>query len=119
MIKGLHGLAGVEVMAGNMSLPFINQSNSNTFQGLIRISGTDLQYFDNGTWNMLPSSYASVGLNPQTLDLLKWCEAQRTMAFNRINLAQKHPQLVPALEAIKRAEDNFETLQRIVTSDNA
>lgn len=117
MIKGLQGLYGIEVQGGNNSLPYISPNHNIPLQGVVRLNSTELQYFDGNGWIPLPSSYASVGLNSEIQDLLKWCQAQRTMSFRRLDLAQKHPQLVPALEAIKRAEDNFETLERIVTSD--
>lgn len=118
MIKGLQGLYGVEVQSGNNSLPYMSPNHNNPLQGVIRLNNTDLQYFDGTAWMTLPSSYASVGLNSETQDLLKWCQAQRTMSFRRMELAQKHPALEKALEAIKRAEDNFETLERIVTSES-
>lgn len=117
MIKGLQGLYGVEVQAGNLSLPYVSPNHNNPLQGVVRLNSTELQYFDGNAWMPLPSSYASVGLDGYTKELLQWCDAQRTMSFRRLDLAQKHPQLVPALEAIKRAEENFETLERIVTSD--
>jgi len=117
MIKGLQGLFGVEVQSGNNSLPYVSPNHNNPLQGVVRLNGTDLQYFDGTIWMTLPSTYASVGLDSYTKELLNWCEAQRTMSFKRLSLAEKYPQLVPALEAIKRAEDNFETLERIVTSD--
>jgi hypothetical protein len=35
------------------------------------------------------------------------------MAMNRLTLAQKNPARMNALEAVKRAEDNFELLSTI------
>lgn len=118
MIKGLTGSTGVVVDAGNTSLPWINQNDANSFQGLLRIRGSDIQYQDNGVWNTLPSSYATVRLDPHTESLLKWCEAQRTMALRRTELASKNPALMKALEAIKRAEDNYELLAKFVEHDS-
>ncbi|CAB4125480.1 hypothetical protein UFOVP181_27 [uncultured Caudovirales phage] len=117
MIKGLNGLYGVEVQAGNLSLPYISLNHNNPLQGVVRLNGTDLQYFDGTAWMTLPSSYASVGLDSHTRDLLQWVQEERTKQFRREALAIQNPQLKPALEAIKRAEDNFETLERIVTSE--
>ena len=117
MIKGLMGTQGVIVDGGNTSLPYVSQNDSNSFQGLMRIRGNDIQYYDNGGWNNLASSYATVRLDPNTESLLKWCEAQRTMAIRRLELAAKHPALEKALEAIKRAEDNYETLAKFVEND--
>ena len=41
------------------------------------------------------------------------------MALNRLTLAQNNPALMKALEAVKRAEDNFEILSKFVEHDNA
>lgn len=116
MIKGLMGTSGIVVDSGNTSLPYVNQ-NDNSFQGVMRVRGNDIQYFDNGVWNNIPSSYATVRLDPATESLLKWCEAQRTMAIRRTEMAAKHPALEKALAAIKRAEDNFDILEKFVEND--
>lgn len=118
MIKGIMGSGGVIVDSGNTSLPYVNQNDSNTFQGIMRIRGNDIQYFDNGCWNILSTSYATVRLDPNTESLLKWCEAQRTMALRRTEMAAKNPALMKALEAIKRAEDNYEILEKFVEHDD-
>jgi hypothetical protein len=117
MIKGLMGNNGIVVEAGNTSLPYVNQNDSNTFQGIMRIRGNDIQYFDNGCWNNLSTSYATVKLDANTESLLKWCEAQRNMSLRRLDLAEKNPALMKALEAVKRAEDNFEILAKFVQDD--
>ena len=63
MIKGLTGGPGVLVSGGNTALPYVNQNSSDSFSGLLRIWGNDIQYYTNGVWNTLPSSYASVTLD--------------------------------------------------------
>jgi hypothetical protein len=62
---------------------------------------------------MIPSSYATVSIDQEILDVIQWARTQRTMAMNRLTLAQKNPALMKALEAVKRAEDNFELLSTI------
>lgn len=118
MIKGLMGSTGVVVDAGNTALPYVSQNDSNSFQGLMRIRGSDIQYYDNGMWNTLPSSYATVRLDPNTESLLQWCDAQRKIAIHRTEMAMKHPALENALAAIKRAEDNYDLLAKFVEHDN-
>ena len=118
MIKGLQGIGGVQVDAGNTSLPYVNQNPSDSFTGLLRLYGSDIQYYNNGTWNSLPTSYATVKLDAGTESLLKWCEAQRTMSFKRLEAASKNPALMKALENIKRAEDNFDLLEKFVEHDD-
>ena len=117
MIKGLMGNQGVVVSGGNTSVPYVNQNSSNPIQGMIRIWGSDMQVFDGTAWINMATSYATVGLDQDTQDLLQWARAQRTMALNRLTLAQNNPALMKALEAVKRAEDNFEILSKFVEDD--
>ena len=117
MIKGLMGNQGVVVSGGNTSVPYVNQNSSNPMQGMIRVCGTDMQVFDGTSWIQMASSYATVSLDQDTQDLLQWARTQRTMAMNRLTLAQKNPALLKALEAVKRAEDNFELLSKFVEHD--
>jgi hypothetical protein len=77
-----------------------------------------MQVYTGSAWMNLPSSYATVSLDQETQDLLQWARAQRTMQLNRLTLAQNNPALLKALEAVKRAEDNFELLEQFVKYDN-
>jgi hypothetical protein len=117
MIKGLMGNQGLVVSGGNTSVPYVNQNNSNPMQGMIRVWGSDMQVFDGSNWQILSTSYATVSLDQETQDLLHWARAQRTMSMNRLSLAQNNPALLKALEAVKRAEDNFEILAKFVEHD--
>jgi hypothetical protein len=117
MIKGLMGSQGVVVSGGNTVLPYVNQNPSNPLTGMLRINGTEMEVFTGNGWQMLSTSYATVSLDQDTQDLLLWAKAQRQMALNRMTLAQNNPALMKALEAVKRAEDNFELLSKFVEHD--
>ena len=117
MIKGLQGSQGITVGGGNTSLPYVNHRPDTPMQGMLRVNGSDMQVYDGGNWLNLGTSYATVGLDQDTQDLLQWARAQRTMALNRLTLAQNNPALMKALEAVKRAEDNFEILSKFVEYD--
>ena len=117
MIKGLQGTNGAMVMGGNTTVPWVPSNTNNPMQGMIRISGNDMQVFDGSAWQVLNTSYATVSLDQETQDLLMWARAQRQMALNRMTIAQNNPSLMKALEKLKKAEDDFELLQRIVTGE--
>ena len=117
MIKGLQGTNGAMVMGGNTTVPWVPTNSNNPMQGMIRISGNDMQVFDGSNWINLSTSYATVSLDQETQDLLIWARAQRQMALNRMTLAQNNPSLMKALEKLKKAEDNFDILQRIATGE--
>ena len=118
MIKGLMGTTGVTVSGGNTSLPYVGPNASNPMTGILRVHNTEIEVFNGNNWQMLPSSYATVSLDQEVLDVIQWARAQRTMALNRMTLAQNNPALMKALEAVKRAEDNFEILSKFVENDN-
>ena len=117
MIKGITGGPGIVAGGGSMNYPYIPQNSNNPIQGMLRLNGQDMQVFDGSSWIILSASYAHVSLDQETQDLLMWARAQRTMAMNRMTLAQSNPALMKALEAVKRAEDNFELLSKFVEPD--
>lgn len=118
MIKGIQGVTGLTVTGGNTSLPYISPNANNPVTGMLRINGTDMEVFNGNNWQVLSTSYATVSLDQETQDLLLWAKAQRQMALNRMTLAQNNPALMKALEAVKRAEDNFELLAKFVEYDD-
>jgi len=118
MIKGLMGAGGVTVNGGNVSLSHVTPNANNPMTGMLRVHNTDIEVFNGNSWQQLSSSYATVSLDQETQDLLLWAKAQRTMSMNRLTLAQNNPALMKALEAVKRAEDNFEILSKFVEHDH-
>jgi hypothetical protein len=119
MIKGLTGVCGLTVSGGNTALPYVGPNSNNPMTGMIRINNTELEVFNGTSWQMISSSYATVSLDQEILDLLQWARAQRTMQMNRLTLAQNNPAMLKALEAIKRAEENFELLEQFVKYDTS
>jgi hypothetical protein len=119
MIKGLTGTCGVTVSAGNTSLPYVGANPSNPMTGMLRVHNTDIEVFTGSNWQQLSTSYATVSLDQEILDVIQWARTQRTMAMNRLTLAQNNPALMKALEAVKRAEDNFEILAKFVEHDGS
>ena len=111
------GTTGITVSGGDTALPYVNMNHVNPIQGMLRISGTDLQTFDGNNWISISSSYATVSLDQEILDVIQWARAQRTMAMNRLTLAQNNPALMKALEKLKKAEDDFELLSKFVEYD--
>jgi hypothetical protein len=117
MITGLMGTCGVTVSAGNTALPYVGPNASNPMTGMLRINNTNMEVFNGSSWQQLSTSYATVSLDQETQDLLLWAKAQRTMAMNRLTLAQNNPALMKALEKLKKAEDDFELLSKFVEYD--
>jgi hypothetical protein len=119
IIKGLMGTCGVTVSAGTTSWPYVPTNSSNPMQGMLRINNSEMEVFNGNTWQTIYGNHATVTLDQDILDIIQWARAQRTMALNRMTLAQNNPALMKALEAVKRAEDNFEFLSKFVEDDLA
>jgi hypothetical protein len=117
MIKGLMGTTGVIVSGGNTSLPYVSPNSSNPLTGMLRINNTEIEVFNGNNWQMLPSSYATVSLDQDVLDVIQWARTQRQLEMNRATLVKNNPALGKAYEAIKRAEDNFDILSKFVEHD--
>jgi hypothetical protein len=118
MIKGINGSNGVVVSGGNMAHPYTSTNSENPMQGVLRMRGTDIQYMDNTSWMSLPTSYATVELSPEIQSLLDWVRTERNRSLQREQQIQKHPALKNAHDAIKRAEANYDLIEKFVEHDN-
>jgi hypothetical protein len=118
MIKGIMGGPGVNVLGGSTTVPYVNQNSSNPMQGMIRIFGSDMQVFDGTAWINLSASYSTVELNGETQAILQWAREERDKQAKRQQLIKDNPALQKAMEAIEKAEANFDILAKFVENDS-
>ena len=118
MIKGLTtGSKYTVVSAGNTSVPYINQNTNNPIQGMLRISGSDLQVFDGASWIVMNSSYATVGLTGEAESLLDWARKKRDEEMERDLLAATNPTIKDLLEQIKEKEDQIQMVMNLIQKE--
>ena len=117
MIKGVMSGSGINVQGGHTSFPYIPQNSNNPIQGMIRVNGQDLQVFDGSSWVMLGTSYSTVELNGDTQAIIQWAREQRDKQMKREQLIKDNPALQKAMEAIEKAEANFDLLAKFVEND--
>ena len=117
MIKGLTGTCGVTVSAGNTALPYVGTNTSNPMTGMLRINNTDMEVFNGNSWQQISSSYATVSLDQEILDVIQWARKQRELELTRTRLIENNPALENAYKAILRAEQNFDILSKFVEHD--
>ena len=111
MIKGLMGSDGVFVENGNNSLPYHSPSQGDSFSGVLRLNGTDIQYYSNGTWINLPTSYATVRMDSSITNWVREKQAREQEQKKELEYlkrrSEEHPSLKKAYQAIIRAEERL------------
>jgi hypothetical protein len=117
MIKGLTGTCGVTVSAGNTTLPYVGPNPNNPMTGMLRINNTDIEVLNGNSWQQLSTSYATVTLDQDILDIIQWARTQRQLEQNRATLIANNPALENAYKAVLRAEQNFDILSKFVEHD--
>ena len=118
MIKGLSTSGKYTIVSsGNISVPYINQNINNPIQGMLRISGSDLQVFDGSGWQFMNTSYSTVGLTGEAESLLDWAKQKRNEEMERDLLAATNPTIKDLLEQIKEKEDQIQMVMNLIKKE--
>ena len=108
MIKGLQGISGITVSGGNTALPYIGPNSNNPMTGMMRINGTEMEVFNGSSWLQLSTSYATVGLDQDVLDLVQWARKKRDQEEKWYQLASSNEAVRIALEQLEQAKTRLE-----------
>jgi len=108
MIKGLQGITGVSVGGGNTALPYVGPNANNPMTGMIRIHNTELEVFNGSSWQMISTSYATVGLDQDVLDIVQWARKKRDEENEWYKLASSNEAVRIALEQLEQAKTRLE-----------
>ena len=117
MIKGLMGTTGITVGGGNTALPYVGPNSNNPMTGMMRINGTEMEVFNGGSWQQLSTSYATVGLDQDILDLVQWARKRRDEESKWYALASSNEAVRIALEQLEQAKTRLE-LTAILSRDH-
>ena len=101
------GAQGITVLGGNTSVPYVNQNTNNPMTGMVRVWGSDMQVFDGTSWTNMTTSYATVSLDPDTINLLTWARSKQKQEIELLELASKNTAVLIALENVKKAQDHL------------
>jgi hypothetical protein len=107
MIKGLTNGAGISVVGGSTSLPYVPMNNENPIQGMMRVWGGDIQVFNGSSWTNALSSYASITLDTDSLDLLNWVRKKKMEEEVLLSLPNDHPSVKLARQNVNRAKQEL------------
>ena len=118
MIKGIVSNGKYTVVSsGTTNVPYISYNSNNPIQGMIRISGNDMQVFDGASWIVMNSSYATVGLTGEAESLLDWARKKRDEEMERDFLAVTNPTIKDLLEQIKEKEDQIQMVMNLIKKE--
>ena len=108
MIKGLMGTTGITVSGGNTALPYVGPNSNNPMTGMIRVNGTEMEVFNGSSWQMLATSYATVSLDQDVLDLVQWARKKRDEEDKWYKLASSNEAVRIALDHLEQAKTRLE-----------
>lgn len=117
MIKGITGGKYITVSGGSPTQTYISPGLAGA--GMLRYNGNThcIETNDGNMWKQLDMSYAQVQLDPEAESLLNWAKQERDKQRLREKRIQENPALKKAYEAILRAEENYDILDRVVGDD--
>ena len=113
--------SGRYITVGNSSgnnLPYLSTSNNDPAMGDVRVINGQLSCWTGSGWQSIVGSYPSVGLTAEAELLLDWAREQKNKEYQREQLIKDNPSLQKAYEAIKKAEANFDIIEKFVENDN-
>lgn len=118
MIKGITSNSQyIIVSGGNAMNNYFSPGAQGAGQMRYNTNSNNIEVWDGVTWKELGTSYASVDLNYEAQELLKWAREARNKEMVRESRIKQNPALRKAYEAIQRAEANFDILDKIVGDD--
>ena len=114
MIKGITGGKYIVVSGGSPATTYIAPSAPGS--GMLRYNGNMncIEVNDGNSWKQMDTSYAQVQLDPEAESILNWARQERDRQRLREKRIQENPALKKAYEAILRAEENYDMLDKIV-----
>jgi hypothetical protein len=117
MIKGLQGTCGITVSAGDTSLPYIPSNISNPIQGMLRINGTYIEVFNGTGWQQISSSYATVTLDQDVVDVIQWARKKRNEEQELKKLSEENVAIKDLLEQVKEKQQQIQMVATLIRKE--
>lgn len=105
----------VSIINNGESTPYIDMSRPSA--GMMRMNGSTMEVYDGFTWLSLNNTTPSFGLTLDAESALDWVKEQKAQQEKRELLIENNPALKIAYDRIKKAEADFEILEKIVEHD--
>ena len=76
--------------------------------GILRIQNTDIEVFNGNVWQQLSSSYGTVSLDQDVLDIVQWARKKRDDELAWKNLANDNKAVKIALDNLEQARQQLD-----------
>ena len=109
MISGINSNSKyISVHGGSSSSVYISPGSVGA--GMLRYNGNTncIEINDGNVWRAMSTSYASVGLTPETEMLLEWAQQKRNEELTLKALAEKNEAVRIAVENLNKAQEQLQ-----------
>lgn len=104
----------LQVSGSQGTMPYISSGNQSAGMLRLNTSSQNVEVYDGSSWREIGGGYVQVGLNGEAESLLDWARTERDRQSKREQVIKENPNLQKAMDAIKRAEENFDILAALV-----
>jgi hypothetical protein len=113
MIKNIAGSTYITVNGSTPSMPYISPGANGA--GMVRYNGNmqQLEINDGNSWLSIGMSYPTIELSRNAVEVLEWASLERTKQRLIEERIDQNPALKKAYEAVLRAQENFDILDKI------
>lgn len=94
--------------AGSSSMPYVSMNHSNPSQGMLRLSGSDMEVFDGQSWMKIYAGSANVGLNSDAEKAISWAIKKMKQEEEWYKLATTNNAVRIALDQLEQAKTRLE-----------
>jgi hypothetical protein len=112
MITNIYGTSPYITVSSSINGPYISPGAASA--GLVRYHNSQTQVYDGNAWLALGGS-SSVGLSSNAEQALGWAIKKMTQEKAAQDLAKKHPTVADALDAVRLAEQQLQTVVALCT----
>lgn len=114
MINNINSSGKYITIYNNTSAPYIDMSMPSA--GILRFNGSTMEVYNGSVWVPLNNN-PSITLTTEAETLLDWAKEKIRQQEKREELIQNNPALKIAYERIKKAEADFDILEKFVEND--
>jgi uncharacterized spore protein YtfJ len=118
MIDYIVGGEYLNVTSNKGAQPYINMSSSQPMIGALSYdhNSQNMKVYDGNGWMTIGGGSATVNLNPNAINILKWAEQKMLEEAERNKLAETNPAIKDLMNQIKDKEEQLKMVMTLIKS---